>query len=324
MGAGISARTSRISRQGAAGFTLVELLVVIGIIAVLVSMLLPALNKARGSANRAACLSNLHQMHTMLFMYANAYKDQIPLGISGSGTVGAGVANGSNYWLTRPATVAFKDPDTDRVRFFGMGFMIKQRLVNEGSGQVFYCPSSTDRHHGYDTDANPWKPWNLGARASYSWRGSINTQPDDLNHEPEQMVCHTTSGPYFHAVKPTWPGMTIPANAPGSSAPPATPLFRLSKMKNRAIISDLNAIDMATSAASGVSTDRLLTVHKKGINVLYANGGAHWVPREVIDAQIKAALNGRSMFAVGASFAVLTDQVWNNLDAEQQLYPTAP
>jgi hypothetical protein len=195
-----------------------------------------------------------------------------------------------------------------------MGFMIKQKLVNEGSGQVFFCPSSTDRHHGYDTDANPWKPWNVGARASYSWRGSINTRPEDVTHEPEQMVCHMTAGP-FYAVKPEWPAMKTP---PATVGP--TPLFRLSKMKNRAIISDLNAIDAATAAASGVSTDRLLTV----INVLYANGGAHWVPREVIDAQIKAALNGRSMFAAGATFSNLTDQVWNNLDAEQQLYPTAP
>ena len=303
------------------GFTLVELLVVIGIIAVLVSMLLPALGKAREAANRAACLSNLRQAHQMLAMYATQYKDQIPLGISGGGTSAAGIANGSNYWLTRPATAAFKDPDTDRVRFFGMGFMIKTRILNEGSGRVFYCPSSTDRHHGYDMDANPWKPWNLGARASYSWRGSINSRPDDQSHVPEQMICHTTSGPYFHAVKPDWPSMTVPAY---TTAPPATPLFRLSKLKNRAIMSDLNAIDQLSAMSSGVSTDRLLTAHAKGINVLYAHGGAKWQPRGLIEPQIKAALGGRTMFAVGAQFAVLTDQIWNNLDAEDQLYPTAP
>mgnify|MGYP000393561015 CR=1 FL=1 len=60
------------------GFTLVELLVVIGIITILISLLLPALNKARASANVVACASNQRQVGVALQQYTMANKGAYP------------------------------------------------------------------------------------------------------------------------------------------------------------------------------------------------------------------------------------------------------
>jgi prepilin-type N-terminal cleavage/methylation domain-containing protein/prepilin-type processing-associated H-X9-DG protein len=67
----------RLSRNRRA-FTLTELLVVIGVIALLIGILLPSLARAREASRRAACLSNLRSLTQALHMYAQANKDRLP------------------------------------------------------------------------------------------------------------------------------------------------------------------------------------------------------------------------------------------------------
>ncbi len=120
-------------------FTLIELLVVIAIIAILASLLLPALTRAKESANRVACKSNLHQIAIAIQMYANDNHDLLPDLRKVPFTTHPPTAEGNWSWDIS-------------VPFINM-------IINYGGTRnIFYCPSNkqfnSDLTWGYDTNNN--------------------------------------------------------------------------------------------------------------------------------------------------------------------------
>ena len=99
--------------RGSGGFTLVELMVVIGIIAVLMGLLLPVLSKARESSRRTTCLSNLRTLVQAMHLYADDNRDMLP---------------------NDTASQTYQPDDASVLVYFAGKYV--------GKPKVFYCPSS--------------------------------------------------------------------------------------------------------------------------------------------------------------------------------------
>ncbi|MEO6435750.1 MAG: type II secretion system protein [Tepidisphaeraceae bacterium] len=300
--------TTTVRRQTArSAFTLVELLVVIGIIAVLISILLPTLGRARESAKRTQCLSNLRQIGVFMNMYANQFKQEVPLGCTSLGPNGC--AEGNNYFLSKRSFTPDGDPPK-LVRYIGLGLFIKMGYVkqvgggqNAGGAMALFCPSAQgDIWHGFDAVNNKWPPSRNDIRSSYSSRSSTNNLIAQPGTHATDVVCWT-----YETGEPFYPRKVVGGDFDASATPlPKADMFKLNKLKSKAIVSDVIT-----------GPDRVILVHKKGFNVLYANGGAKWVDLKLVAPQFTRG----SPFASNGVGNWITHQIWNNLDAEQQLYP---
>jgi prepilin-type N-terminal cleavage/methylation domain-containing protein len=241
-------------------FTLVELLVVIGIIALLIGILIPTLGKAREAAARTACLSNLRELSNALRIYASENKDACPVG-------GIAANPATDDYPTEPGmqfgftfTVYWVGPSGEGVG--GLGFLAYNGLLK--SGKTFYCPSETDPQFSFnDRQANPW-PFTTKGVVDFTGVTKGNVRVGYL------------SRPFaaYTPVAARYPALPVLISSTG---PYVRSFPRFSKLKNLAIVSDL--------CNSPIDLQRR---HKTGVNVAYANASAQYVPLKYFqDAQYR-------------------------------------
>ncbi len=159
------------------GFTLVELLVVVSIIALLIAMLLPALSKAREVAQSSVCKAQLHSLGQGLTIYAAESHDKVPLGYGHDNK-----QLGTHIGVT--------------TGYVGLALLITSEIVVTPG--VYFCPS-----WGYNPDyytlegsKNVWPlKWGSTTRINYASR------PND--HEGQSLAWHYF-GSYFPPGSPSY------------------------------------------------------------------------------------------------------------------------
>lgn len=113
-------RDHSLMRCSRRGFTLVELLVVIGIVSLLITILMPALSRARQAAVRVTCASNQRQVLLAAFQYANDNRQTFP--------------KTDPTWLYRIKTAADQP--------VGIGLLVHKGYLKTTDGQVMFCPDA--------------------------------------------------------------------------------------------------------------------------------------------------------------------------------------
>jgi prepilin-type N-terminal cleavage/methylation domain-containing protein/prepilin-type processing-associated H-X9-DG protein len=159
-------------RQTYGGFTLIELLVVIAIIAILMAILMPALNRAKEQGKRAVCLNNLKQLTLAWILYADDNDDKLVNGdTEESGTFGppptGACASGGRHYQERPWVL--KD--------WAAGMTLDQKIDAIKGGALFpYCGRSLKL---YKCPIAGREEGQEQRQRTYSMVDAMNVQPFD-------------------------------------------------------------------------------------------------------------------------------------------------
>jgi prepilin-type N-terminal cleavage/methylation domain-containing protein/prepilin-type processing-associated H-X9-DG protein len=289
----------RHSLQGRpSGFTLVELLVVIGIIAVLIGILLPVLGKARDSATAVQCMSNLRQIALADQMYVNAYNwhmpgwwvgsDNIPNAFNAYGRYWAGITDfrkSLSLPILFPLSVGYSDPT-------GSDPLVTKPGYRCFVTKKWYCPNAVrafiaSPSPGPDPATNDWYypiHYSYGMNVMGVDIPENPANSDVLDPRATQAAQTTPWNKRFHGFKPSQvkkPGekihfadaMYFVINPYGVG--PNTGTYRgWHALKSNYDIVGENTYDNV----NGMNSQRTIAWrHKKGANVVFFDGHGEWM-----------------------------------------------
>lgn len=273
------------------GFTLVELLVVIGIISLLVGILLPSLAKARANAQEVQCASNLRQWGIGITMYADSNKGRMPIdGEDGQDAassiqgpelpIGLGWESPAMWFNAIPPLLNGKSYNEMQLAHAAG----TKRLPLEGENSIFVCPSTST---AINRTSSPGTNVNNGYFTMYARLGATPSVARDT------FVCYALNSKMFEA---------NPAGLPISRIRPASEFVMMVEKRMRG--GEVSAADDAYYAAQGGPANRLTsrqlnrikadwqrftTRHRKGKggNLLFADGHVSYSNhRDVITAGV--------------------------------------
>ena len=137
------------SRRGKAGFTLVELLVVVGIIAALLALLLPALGRAREAARAVACAGNIRQIGIATLAYAGRNQGYLPVPVLGTNLMG-GLPESAIWGTSQPGILDFSQ-----------GTLIPDLGGPRLAEELFKCPTDEEPRQLSAFHIVPFMPHNI-------------------------------------------------------------------------------------------------------------------------------------------------------------------
>ena len=157
-----------VPRGDRSGFTLIDVLVTMSVIALLIGFLIPGLGKVREIARRVVCSSNIRQVGLGLVLYADANKDKLPNSVYIN--TNQQDDNEVDYSPESMMTLRLRNEISRRTNttWDGLGLLFGSEILT--SPEIFYCPS----HHGnhpFENYTDAWKKTRGEIVGNYHFRG---------------------------------------------------------------------------------------------------------------------------------------------------------